>query len=109
MKIKHAENSPQLYLYIYTYIHTYISYMTNLRGSPNSGPGILTVGFSNLEHINICVELSIPFIYATLKKQAWNKIRDIFVLKLNSYKSEVHKRDCLLATLVLIKRLIIII
>ena len=34
--------------------------MTNLRGSPNSGPGILTVGFNNLEHINIYTERSIP-------------------------------------------------
>jgi len=50
--------------------------MTNLRGSPNSGPGILTVGFNNLEHINIYAEPSIPCIYAKLKEQAWNKIRD---------------------------------
>jgi hypothetical protein len=57
--------------------------MTNLRGSPNSGPGILTVGFNNLEKVNVPIELSIPCIYANLKEQAWNKIRDTFVLKLN--------------------------
>jgi hypothetical protein len=57
--------------------------MTNLRESPNSGPGILTVGFKNLEQVNVHIELSIPCIYANLKEQAWNKISDTFVLKLN--------------------------
>ena len=59
--------------------------MTNLRGSPNSGPGILTVGFNNLEHINLYIGLNILCIYANLKEQAWNKIRYTF-LKLNRYR-----------------------
>lgn len=57
--------------------------MTNLRGSPNRGPGILTAGFNSLEQINIHIELSIPCNYANLKEQAWNKVRDTFFLKIN--------------------------
>jgi hypothetical protein len=89
--------------------------MTNLRGSPNSGSGFLTVGFNNLEHINLYIGLNSLCIYANLKEQAWNKIRYTF-LKLNRYRPDFHKRqiaywlhDCLLVTRALIKRLISII
>jgi len=67
--------------------------MNNLRGSPNSRPGILTVEFNNLEHINIYTELNIPCIYANLKEKSWNKIRDIFVFKLNRYRADLQERQ----------------
>jgi hypothetical protein len=52
--------------------------MNNLRESPNSDSGILTIGSNNLEHTNIYIILSIQFIYVNLKEQAWNKLRDTF-------------------------------
>jgi hypothetical protein len=72
--------------------------MHNLRESPNSEPGILTVGFNNLEHIDIHINLSVLFIYANLKEQAWNKIWDTlaeFLWRVSNFSAS-HVILCLL-------------